>query len=312
MKISRYISLIAAATLLSCEKEPMPVAACFRTANVKSLGHTGNARLYAFRDQDKLLEAYSMNDADSIVIKLIQGRSYHLYLTANRPDATSHYTETDFLMQRSLLEENNLSQPEMFASLHYSVGDDEPILELKRYLCKITIGSITVDWLNNLDEGTECLLETIAAVNVRGSVPISGTPDENGPWYNCACIEESPSADLKEKIIWRGSINLSTNPTEIGNSLFTMPNPSKCDDYGQPWTSRRTRIAIEVRINGTSNWYPIDLPPMKCNTDYHINEIVINGPGSPEVDMKIDRTSISFDVRVKPWESSDMTVSFND
>jgi len=310
MQKCRHIGLVAILLLLSCQKEQPPHTLSFRTLQVRSLDDVGSVHLYAFRKQDGLLETSSVSDTDSISIRLTKGREYHLYLLANRPDASGHYREADFISQRSLLEENDIHQPEMVSILSYHTGDQEPPLEMQRFLCKISIGDIAADWMSQWAPGVECTLETIALLNVSGGIPLSGIPDEEGPWYNCAGIDATLPLELKEKLVWDGEIGLSASPADIGQTLYAMPNPSEGKDYGIPWTVRRTRIALKIRIDGCVNWYPIDLPAMQCNTDYRINSIVINGPGSTEPDEEIDRTSLSFDMRVEPWESKDMTVDF--
>ena len=299
--------LITACTVAA----PPPARESFKVRIRGSAGETmpEELDLYAFRDDDHCLESASSGTGDSISIRLVNGRDYRLYLLGNGhgiPGIAG--SEEEFLTKRTSLEENNPGKPVMFSSpLLFNCGEDEPTLELRRYLCKVTVKEISSVWPENMS----CAVTALAIVNASGSVPLSGIPDSEDIRFNLAGIDSALPAAIKDKLLWEGSIDIH-GETDIGKSLYTMPNASDADTYGLPWAPRRTRLAIRLSFGSESNWYPVNLPPMTCNSDYVIEHILIQGPGSLAPDEAIDRTSISFDVRVRPWESENINVDFND
>lgn len=304
--------ILTAVLITACSVvEPTPVQETFRARIRSSAGEPmpEELDLYAFRDDDRCLESASSGTGDSISIKLVNGRDYRLYLLGNGhgiPGTTGG--EEEFLMKRTRLEENNPEKPVMFsAPLLYNGSEDEPTLELRRYLCRVTVKEISAVWPENMP----CAVTALAIVNASGSVPLSGVPDREDIRFNLAGIDGTLPENIRDKLLWEGSIDIH-GETAVGKSLYTLPNASDADVYGIPWTPRRTRLAIRLSFGTQSNWYPVNLPPMTCNSDYVIEHILIQGPGSLAPDEAIDRTSISFDVRVRPWESENINVDFND
>lgn len=179
---------------------------------------------------------------------------------------------------------------------------------LVRYACKVTVENILVSWLGTFAEAPACTLDEIALVNVRGTCPLSGTPtaDASALWYNKSSVG-SHSGFLGECLDWKGSMEISGPQSyDVGVSLFAMPNASDGEGVGpvtvsNPWTPRRTRIALKLTIDGVPQWYPVDLPAMAGKTHYVVSNVVIMGPGTEGPDEGIDRTAVSFTVNVYQW-----------
>ena len=283
--------------ICACSKDCFPAMRRFSVSNhgpdIKNLS------LFAFRKSDGMLEGASNSSRDSVSIRLVSGREYNLYLLANAPKdfSDSISQENEYLRERTSLSENDPSSPLLFCSnLSYKAPEQEPVLELKRFLCRISIGSISVEW----PTGTPCTIETIMLINACESTPLSGIPDGMGPRLNCPGAEDALDDSVRDKLVWEGITRINDcSEVILDREFFSMPDP-----YG------KTSLAVRINIAGCDNWYPVSLPQMDCNHDYRINCIVIKGPGSEGPGEDVSRESVSYVISVQPWESSVITVDF--
>ena len=158
-----------------------------------------------------------------------------------------------------------------------------------------------------------CTLETIALINARGDMPMSGIQSENGLWYNCSSVDSGLPVTVAPCLISSPGLPIGgAAPVSIGTELYAMPNPSTSQDDAnvQPWSPRQTRIAIGLRIDGVLQWYRIDLPAMQGNTHYRIENVYITGPGASVPDLGTDRVNLDFSVALRPWGSETSNVDF--
>lgn len=297
-RISSYL-FIAIAFLSGCVREE-PQETVRNTLRVSKRLNPGSAGpeeldLYAFRRSDGCLETISSGSGDSISVNLVKGREYNLYLIGNGHGiAYGIGDEEEFLQKRIRLEDNDPARPLFFSSaISYKCLDEEPLIGLRRYLSRISIKEIRSEWLEDMP----CKVTMIAVVNASGSIPLSGIPDDKDICYNRAGVMDELSGKIRDMLVWEGEIDIRTS-SMTGLSLYTLPNSS-------------TRLAIRVAHGSEINWYPVELPVMRCNTDYEIDCVVIKGPGSPGPDQEIDRRSVSFDITVKPWENENIDVDFS-
>ena len=92
-----------------------------------------------------------------------------------------------------------------------------------------------------------------------------------------------------------------------------MPNPTSnsVNSVNAPdWSIRNTRIAVELLIDGVSNWYPVDLVEMACNVHYVINSLTVMGPGSQGPDYPVVREDVNFTLFVMPWSDESVKADF--
>lgn len=251
------------------------------------------------------------------------GISMDWYLLANLPAGllSSVSTKQELLDKSVLLSDMSGKRMAMHAHGTETFSAEGNVIDnisLIRYACKVSVKNIRVSWLGTFAEAPSCTLDQIALVNVRGDEKLSAalTCLESDLWYNKSAVD-SHSAFLDECLVWTGSQSIAgPDPHEVNISLYAMPNVSVNDAFGPvavtgPWSPRRTRIAIRLTIDGTPQWYPVDLPAMVGKTHYIAEDVVIMGPGSVGPDEPIDRTSIDFTVNVYAWgEENQGTVVF--
>ena len=111
-----------------------------------------------------------------------------------------------------------------------------------------------------------------------------------------------------------GSLGIpDSRPMTLDCALYCMPNPTDngLNSSNSPsWSPRNTRVAVELKVDGQSNWYPVDLPAMECNRHYVIDGMTINGPGSQGPDYPVTRSGLSFSVSVSPWGEESVGAQF--
>lgn len=292
--------------------EPARVSVRFRACvPVKSGTETSVDRLdlLVFRAVDGVIDTYASGiGPGAIEADVTAGYSLNWHLVANAPEGVfSGITrEEDFLLQNTLLSYNTVAAPVMHASGNKTFSSGEPTISagLQRYVSKVSIGKVKVSWLEEFAQAPECILETVALLNARGQICWEGTPSASatGIWYNRSGIEviQDASAPL---LVQDPNLVMGTSPVETGTELYAMPNPSENEQM-------RTRLVLGLRVDGFLQWYPIILPAMRCNTHYRVENLFITGPGAPEPDGVIDRSSIGFNLEIRPWGSNTSDVEF--
>ena len=68
-------------------------------------------------------------------------------------------------------------------------------------------------------------------------------------------------------------------------------------------TPMPTCLAVELLVDGVSNWYPVPLPPMRRNHHYLIRTLTVLGPGADSPDAAVTRKEFTFDASVEAWGS---------
>ena len=274
------------------------------------------ACLLAFRQGDGILATRERIGAGESTFTIGAGKDYNLYLFANAPGGLLDDVlyEEDLANTYLRLEDDTPACPVLFGTAHLGAGQyDSPIdFILTKYLSKVTLGNVAVKWLDEYDLIPACTISKIALMSAAGSIPLVGGPSADGTWYNCGSIDSSLPDDISGKILLSSPVNVTgSSAIPMNLSFYAMPNPLGGDGWGLPWSPRRTRLALELTIDGIPNWYPIDIPPMECGCEYLISDLVITGPGSSNPDEKILRSKIELNVEVKPWETATITMEFN-
>lgn len=250
------------------------------------------------------------NLLDRISVELTQGVSLDWFVVANAPEGalSSYTTEAAFLQGLTMLEHSGESSLVMHAGgvlPSGPVADDVPVA-LDRYACKVTVESLTVDWPDAYAMATEVKLGRIVLVNVVGSTPWSGVPAAGDVWFNRMGVDASLPALVADMTVkdYGGLVLPSATAVEVASPLYCMPNPvnNGVTSKDEPsWSPRNTRVAVEVLLDGASEWYPIDLPSMQGNTHYLIRSLTVTGPGSQGPDWPVERDDVRFSVSVVPW-----------
>ena len=269
--------------------------------------------LLVFRADGALESHVRVGSELSVEASLITGEELTYYIVANLPASrlAAVADRSEFLSTLTYLSDTAMGSMVMSGSGTLTLdglGDVEvgPV-GLDHYACKISITDITVSWLSSFSTAPSCVVNRILVMNARTVVPLSGTATAaaDAYWVNKLTDEEVDPATMVGHLVYANPALavLSSAKTSLGATLFAMPNASAGDENASdtPWAPRRTRICVELLIDGHSNWYPIDLPAMERNAHYVVSELVIMGPGTTAPDMGIDRTAVAFGVEVAPW-----------
>ena len=249
----------------------------------------------------------------SVGAEVSAGVPVHWKVVANAPAGafSSVTTESAFDSALTYLTDGTASTLVMGASGTVTVtdGSETVPVTLDRYACKVTVESLEVKWLDDLDDPT-ATLERIVLVNVVGSTPYTGVPATGQLWYNRMGVDADLPAYVRDMTVADyGSRAVTSAVTGVASPLYCMPNPVSNNDNGVTapvWSERSTRVAVEIKVNGVSNWYPITLPSMLCNRHYVIRRLTVNGPGSDGPDIPVTRDDVSFSVTVMDWTDNDI------
>ena len=227
---------------------------------------------------------------------------------------------TAFLQQLSLLTHTTTTSLVMYGSGSFAISTHNPsVIEvsMRRYSCKVSVESLEVKWLDAFSTPPAVTLERIVLVNVVGSTPYSAVPAVGETWYNRQGVDGSLPAIVKDVTEAEyGSLPvLSSSAVNTLVPLYCMPNPTSnnVNSLNAPsWSPRNTRVALELKVDGVSNWYPVDLPAMLCNRHYLIRRMEVMGPGSQGPDYPVERDDVVFTLEVLPWGDEEIEVSFTD
>ena len=263
--------------------------------------------LLVFRSSDGAIDTYASASGRSIQASVTAGCRMNWHLVANAPAGVFDgiVNETGFLAQSTLLEHTTERTLVMHSSGSkvFTSGEPAATVILERYASKVSVGQLAVSWLEDFAVTPPCILETVALVNARGQISWEGTPSasEGGVWYNRSGIDPL-NGIIGSCLVAHPNLTISSaDAVDVGEQLYAMPNPS---------ASMPTRLVLGIRIDGILQWYPIDLPPMECNTHYSARKVFITGPGALQPDGNLDRSSISFTVELQAWGSQTNNVDF--
>ena len=269
--------------------------------------------LLVFRANGALESHVRVGSESYVEADLITGEELTYYVVANLPAERLALvsSKSEFLLTLTYLSDTAMNFMVMSGSgtLTLSGNSDVEVgpIGLDRYACKVSISDITVSWLSSFATPPSCVVNRVLLMNARTAEPLSGTATAaaDAYWVNKLTDEAVDSSTMVGYLVYDNPalVVSSSAKTALGSVVYAMPNASTGDAIASdtPWTPRRSRVCVELLIDGQSNWYPIDLPAMERNTHYIVSELVINGPGTTAPDMGIDRTSVSFGIDVAAW-----------
>lgn len=338
--ISVFLLSVVGGVLASCGKQPedpsaegdqMRVPVRFDVVNrgaetrgaVSGEGDAvASLDLLVFRASDGMLDTYKRltSGALSVEAEVTSGRSMHWWVVANAPSGVlaAFQEESVFLSALTRLEDTGSAAMVMHAegTKTFTASANSVSSQLVRYASKVSLRDVTVEWLDAFAYAPTCRLQTVALVNAVGTTPYSGTPTApaaSGAWFNRSSVETTLTAVQKVFLVWDTGLNIPSSATVTpAIELYAMPNPSTTVLWATdtPWSPRRTRMAVELVIDGVSNWYSVDMPAMEGNKHYQVSNLIIRGPGMPAPDMALERSSVSFTVNVVGWDDNSLAPVF--
>jgi len=214
-----------------------------------------------------------------------------VYAMANGPDL-KEISDVDGLssVKLPLFSCNSKSDAfAMFAMENIQLDKDiELTLYLQRFLSRVRMTSIS----NNLPSAYGALqVKSIRLGNVISSITWNGSY-LSSELINPKAVQESQQADLTA--VYMGGTSVANKATH------TMSMPFYC--YRNESDTDATFITVETLIAGKTYYYPIyfDNAVLEPNSTMDINLNIV-GLGSDTPWEKVEKSSISVDVKVKQW-----------
>lgn len=261
-----------------------------------------------FRQDGGALECHSRAIGNAASVSVMSGTAYRWYVAANAPDGSFEgVSDEDRFRTLSWRLPSLSSGTAMAGSGRGTIsGGCSVSVGLDRLACRVILDTFTPDFLSRMYPDADIRLERVFLLNVNGSCLWTVTPDVSDFWYNRMQRTEE-GGDVDSFVSAEHGIALSgPSAVPLGDVLYCCPNPVEqdCDALTVPqWSPRRTRLIIELSIDGVPNYYPVTLPAMQCNRSYFVASASALGPGFPSPDRcSTDRTSLEFSVSVLPWE----------
>ena len=305
------VILLSALLLSSCSREQaerrLEVGFEVSETHTKAVDEGATAGLDALVfTSDGALYSLSHSDGVTVSASVPKGREVSWHLLSGAPASLlADITDEDEFLSREI----KLSDCSEALVMHASDSDtfEDPTgvtANLGRCVSKVLLGSVYADFLATGDYGSSATLERVWLVNVRGGVAVGG-PSAGVLWYNR--LDRDPGlpagiAGFLCKDVGLDITDVSRQTLDI--PLYCCPNPTEDDVtslVSNSWSPRRTRLVLEMTLDDGTNYYPVTLPVMACNTCYVVSEVHLLGPGSASPDIPVDRTAISLSVTLSPW-----------
>lgn len=273
--------------------------------------------ILVFRTDGSLDASARSVDSYEVTASVTSGKQLLYYVVANAPDDAflSVVNLSGFLGGRVRLADN-LSGFVMFGSGSFTAsGNGAPlVVRVDRYACKVSVESVNVKWADSFTTLPSISVGRVALINVVGSTPYSGVPDAGDLWYNRMGVDGGTDASVSSMIVASRSVPVTASgDLSLGVSLFAMPNPtdnSASSTNAPAWSARNTRVALELIVDGVSNWYPVTLPAMQCNHHYIVKKLNVMGPGAASPDEDVIRSEVDFTIEVEDWTETSQNVDF--
>ena len=108
----------------------------------------------------------------------------------------------------------------------------------------------------------------------------------------------------------QGRVCSSTNASQshtlaVNKSFYAIPGTSTAGNYGivQTYNGQNSypKLVIELDVNGTTCFYPIQMYYPQPNTAYNFSQITLKGSGSPYSNFIEEKQQVDFSMAVQPW-----------
>ncbi len=258
----------------------------------------------------------------SVTASVSSGTDLTWYVVANAPAGAFNGVSTRTAFESFVADLYEVSDADGYLPMYRSgtlpgygsVSDNVPVA-LQRHCCKVSLRNVTVSWADAFSMSAEVRIGRIALVNVVGTRLWSGGADPAPVWYNCMDIDVESGSLAARMTVSHVDQPLSLSEAfDTETSLYCMPNAVSNNVNSAnagTWSERSTRVAVEIIIGGSSNWYAIDMPSMLPNTHYVVNNLLVTGPGSAGPDWPVLREDIVFHLSVEPWLDEEVVPVFD-
>jgi len=324
--MKKQLLIIAALALVTCAcnkenqcmtcKEGKPVEVTVQingTTMTKATGNTyaneskvNNLQILAF-DANGEIEGYrSVNNETSVTLIATSGEKT-VWAVVNAPSLEGITTLEGLKGTLTRLEDNALDSFIMTGSVTEELSDGAVLaITVKRIVARVSVAKISTAFPQTPTyEGKTLKLKGIYMLNVAGSVnyALSGAPSD---WYNKLKHED----DVADIYLYDAlDQTLANNASyEVEHAYYPYPNnvAASVKDIDEAdrgtWSQRRSILCIEVEFDGTTGYYPIELPVIERNKTYAIDEVVITRSPTDKPYDPIDTGIATVSITVEEWE----------
>ncbi len=318
MKLRFIVAAFAAFALASCsepvidepvmDEEYYDMGISVSDAATRADGDTGELAVKTLQvfvfDSSGSLETYASSAGQTLSVK-VKGGLKTFKAIVNALPVSGVKNISDLTAKVSKLTDNSGTNFIMEGSVDADASVKKEVdIEVKCVAAKVVLTKVT----NNLSPAYGNLsfkLVRAYLINVVGSRPYfaAGTalPD-NTEWLN----KQQYAADYPSFTMgqYNQSIGLS-NYVTAQRVFYCYPNPVTNDTSDKNWSPRYTRLVVEVQLGdaNTTYYYPINLPQIASNKEYHIS-LVITKPGSTSPDEPYVQTAADVTVSIAGWEGT--------
>lgn len=324
MKKKILIIAALALTVCACQKEnqckscnerkPVEVTVNINgTAMSKSTGNSdtneskvNDLQILAF-DADGQVESYRRVENGMSVTLLASSGEKTIWAVVNAPSLEEISSLGGLESAVTDLADNCMDSFIMTGSVTEELTDGAVVaITVRRIVARVSVAKITRAFPVTPEYEWKTLkLTGIYLLNVAGSVnyALEGEP---ASWYNkLQHNDEAVDTFLYDEL----DMILDDNASyETEHAWYPYPNnvatsvKSLAEEEKGVWSPRRSVLCIEVEYDGTTGYYPIELPELQRNKTYIIEEVVITrAPGDKPYDP-IDTGSAIVTITVHDWE----------
>ncbi len=170
-------------------------------------------------------------------------------------------------------------------------------IRVKRMAARVRISKIENAMELEQHRNMSFQVKAVYMVNVAGNKAFFS---DSGPdvWYNRAGHESGAPAFLYDSVT---AATVGAGSSYTGSHYFyCYPNHTAADVSGGTWCARKTRLVVEVALDGTVYYYPVTLDDVESNTVYSY-ELKITRPGSLSPDKPVEGAAAGITVKVEDW-----------
>lgn len=312
-----FLTALAVAALLSCNREPepsrdgQPVHINVRITGTSPTRATGvtaaneskvsGLQLFVFNG-DKLEDYLDAGSATSVQLTATSGERT-LWAVVNAPAITGVSKPSDLQSKTTLLSENATDALVMAGSVTEDLRDQATVtIPVTRMVSKVTVKEIATDFQNAL-AGEALTIGSIYLINVAADNNYAGnkTPAQ---WGNKLRHEDASLDPLLYDQVGATVTNSSSHKTE--HVFYPYPNPTTAASHESGWSVRHTMLVVEVTLQGTKGYYPVELPVLERNKTYTIEKLVLRHRPGTEPYKPIETGDGTVTISVQPWETGQL------
>lgn len=316
MKTKHFLpAALAALSLLSCNREPLPTdgtpvqvnvsilpAASTRSATPSSAEEAAVSTLQVYVFNNGKLEDYRKVDGDTNATVTATAGERTVWALVNAPVISGITTEEGLRTKTSRLEDNRIGSFVMSGSTTTTLTNGGTVgITVRRIVSRVSIRKITHNLPYSL--ATEPMtIKGIYLINVAADnvYTADGTP---GAWVNMLGHNETAYDALLYDALSKSIEGHASYTTE--HVFYPYPNPTVESSYADTWGPRHTMLVVEVTFEGEQGYYPVELPVLERNKSYVIEEIVLlHRPGDKPY-KPIETGSATVKISVHDWEDGE-------